>query len=308
MEKLRKSTNQIVLDNNTISYFRSIRIISTLLATSGFVSNVKAQVQYTDVNPDFVLPYTINSAYLLDLNNDGITDFKLGLKSSTWLCDVGGAYGPWYYGGQSGLMLENVGMFSGNQIRLESITSCNSFFNKVKNMQVATLLQFNSFSLYNIGSSPWNAILGGYSGCSSPCSVTNPLNVDMYVGLRLELLGAHYLGWMRILLTNSTVIIKDYAYEAMPFQPIIIGATNSSVGLNDIESTSRINLNGKNLAIQFFNESAKYNIRISNLTGQVIESSDNVNLLWNFSFDQPGVYMVTISNETGKFTKKLFVF
>ena len=299
------------LENGNLNYFSSIRLISTLLATSGIGSSANAQVQYTDVNPDFLWPYNGNTGYLLDLNNDGIDDFKLIRKSESWWCGAGGAYGPNYYGGKWGLILENLGTPTWNRSRLDSTTSCSYFFQKVQVMQAGTLLALNpsSWSNYN-PQVPWKAISGAYSGCSAPCSYynSNSQNVDMFIGLRIVVPGSYHLGWLRILLVANFVIIKDYAFETTPYRPIIIGATTSSVGINDIEGTTKINLNNRELSIQFLKEASKYEVQISNLTGQLIESNIKVNSLWNYTFNQPGVYLLTITNETGKFTKKLFVF
>ena len=301
-------TENSVETNMLVLYSKTLKILSVIISALSISETSKAQVQYTDVNPDFLYSNSI-AGYLLDLNNDGIDDFKLIRESEYWWCGAGGYSGPNYYGGKWGMILENLDTLASNRSRLDQTASCYPYFQKVQKMQVNTLLALNptSWSNYN-PLTPWKAIYAEYSGCSAPCSVTNPSNVDLFIGLRIGVPGAFHLGWLRIQIASGFVIVKDYAFETTPNRPIIIGSTTSSVGINDIEGASKIILNGKDLSLQFFNESAKYQIHVSNLAGQVIESSDNVGLLWNYSFNQPGVYMVTIANESGKYTKKLIVF
>src|ERR1043165_1577984 len=68
----------------------------SLLAGSMFASSVAAgQIIYTDVNPDVELggavplSFTYDSAYALDLNNDGTVDFRIRL-------DIYSALNPGY--------------------------------------------------------------------------------------------------------------------------------------------------------------------------------------------------------------------
>src|SRR5205814_1963356 len=61
-------------------------VASSLLVIGKFAD---AQIVYTDIIPDdtLIIPYDVEqytSSYYLDLNNDGLVDFKFSYSYSTW--------------------------------------------------------------------------------------------------------------------------------------------------------------------------------------------------------------------------------
>jgi hypothetical protein len=181
---------------------------------------------YTDVNPDSVLANQElkRGSYKLDLNNDGIVDFEFD-RSDTIACND-------YWSGALGhatiLSLKPTG--SGSAI-----------------MASGTNLALALDSIMAISAnSPWTTtpqeLLYGTTSASGHCLVLARgywmTVTDKYAGLKFIKDNQAYYGWARLscsyhralpparpLLLPGQLILKDYAFNSIPNQPIRAGQT-----------------------------------------------------------------------------------
>ena len=169
---------------------------------------------YTDVNPDSAI--SGNSAYNLDLNNDGIYDFTINT-----VFDIAGCGTRC---GTSTINVSNVTIANGSN---------NGIVYKLADYLVSPL---DSQTVID-SSSQWSYItnraltiyLLGTRNCGT-CSTSGGLwygNVDKYMGLKLIKGLNTYYGGVR--LNENTILrtltIKDYAYNSSPNQSILAGQT-----------------------------------------------------------------------------------
>lgn len=170
---------------------------------------------YKDLNPDSVI--TCNSAYSLDLNNDGIDDFIIKTVCYNVKCDARIACGIGIInaanavpanGSNNGI---NYTMSPDYAASLDSLTiidsSSNWSYNTIPALSMYALSSCRCGNYYSYG--PW--YIHG--------------NVDRYTGLKLVKGGNAYYGWVRLNANTNPVklIVKDYAYNSSPNQPIIAG-------------------------------------------------------------------------------------
>lgn len=170
-------------------------------AESGKIDTLTSStIIYTDVNPDSAI--SGNSAYNLDLNNDGIYDFTIktvfGIVSCGTRC------------GTSNINVSNVTIANGSN---------NGIVYKLADYLVSPL---DSQTVID-SSSQWSYItnraltiyLPGTRNCGT-CSISGGIwngNADKYMGLKLIKGLIAYYGWVR--LNENTILrkltIKDYA-------------------------------------------------------------------------------------------------
>lgn len=204
--------------NNKRFSFITIVIFSILAINSSCKKETVppgSTIIYTDVNPDS--PISGNSVYSLDLNNDGIYDFNFNSFSQLIKCntrnmmnDREDAINVTIPGGNN-----NGIIFFLNQnyaACLDSLTMINS----AGKWSYVTAQSLTMYSLSTCVSESHNSygywyILGG--------------NLDKYMGLKLIKDSKVYYGWVRLYLNTylRKLIVKDYAYNSTPNQPILAG-------------------------------------------------------------------------------------
>ncbi len=166
------------------------------------ISFAKAQIVYTDINPDV----TYNTIYYLDLNGDGINDFYFNCTSL-----VGGS------------SIAEVDCFSydNNKIACDAsgyplgMSLNDTIDSDLTWIGASGLLYLESYT-YHIGT----YYLGNCDG-------------DNYIGLKLIKDGLPYYGWIHLnVSTNTTLysahssfILRDYAYNSVSGQQILAGQT-----------------------------------------------------------------------------------
>jgi len=163
----------------------------------------QALIIYTDIEPDFV-SNNLNAYYELDLNNDGIAEYTFSLwddaitdyllmksppeSNNTMITVV-----PWYV---NALPLNN-----GSEI---------FNLNGTRNGEI-----YEKWAVFTVGN-----CFGGESGCLYDWKGKD----NSYVGLRFIINGKTHFGWARLDVRSSTEwVIKDYAYNAIPDEPILSG-------------------------------------------------------------------------------------
>jgi hypothetical protein len=184
-----------------------------------------SQIIYTDVNPDSSILITTDS-FNLDLNNDGIPDFEFrrSLFSSECRSRAEGA---------------KLGIYI--HLSVTPVSQSDAIMTSAQNVALA----LNVDSAATIGpDSLWattaEVLLEGaeMSDCNSIIGHAGYwLNVsEKYLGLKFTAGNNTYYGWARLsstyslgsvsyLIVGGQLILKDYAYNTIPNQPILAGQT-----------------------------------------------------------------------------------
>ncbi len=264
-----------------------------------FSASTNAQIVYTDVNPDTTVKcmspnFPCNKSYNLDLNNDGTIDFKL--------------YSAWY---TSPCLINTT-----KEVYISS-QSGNGFYTLVMNANdvIDSNLVFSTSnvilrSITSDGSLVWNSCM----------SSSGSAFADRYLGLQL-IVGANiYYGWVRLdvgvidhPLILAQIILKDYAYNTIPNQPILAGQTVAT-GIVENAFASSIHLfpspATNHLTIALGSNIKKVEVTIADITGKIIYSttaSDTQKIEVNTQDFAAGIYVVQIQTVGFIGTKKLVI-
>ncbi len=131
---------------------------------------------------------------------------------------------------------------------------------------------------------------------------------DGYVGVRFMIGGDtnwHY-GWIRLSVPNdSTIIVKDFAYESYPGKAINAGATFSNI--KDAEKRFKLYAASKNLVV--IHDEAESKAIVYNISGQVVANKElnrGQNKI-NLSHLPAGYYIIKIQYKDGVFTEKVLL-
>ena len=191
-----------------------LKKLSTFIVTAMmFSASANAQIVYTDVIPDSTMldnfPIGLNTKnYNLDLDNNANDDFILTAY-----------YGPSILGGTPSMVYASP--LNGNALK-DTLTTGN----------VPIPLQLNAVIDSNLLLQQSWQTSGSHtlreSGGIGPVGLWNNLS-DYYLGLRLLQSGQTYYGWVRLRVnvtgSYASVIVRDYAYNSIPNQPILAGQT-----------------------------------------------------------------------------------
>jgi FlgD Ig-like domain len=174
-------------------------IITLILLSFAFVQS-KAQIIYTDVNPDSVI--TVGNAYNLDLNNDGISDFQFYSNSA---------------GSQGSCYVVNFGVTA---LNADSIILAEFALNE----KIGDTTVWNHASSLNNLRKCYcqrNPDLGNYTRRCTGFAGSG----DWYLPLKIVVNNLVYYGWVRLSESafGLSLTIKDYAYNSIPNQPILAG-------------------------------------------------------------------------------------
>ncbi len=257
-------------------------------------SQVKAEIHYTDVIPDSMInAQEIPDStlyYLLDLNNDGNNDFKIGIRY--WIT----------YPTPSGC--ENIMIWIASDDSINMIAADEIAY-------MTCIQQLNSTDIID-NSLPWyspSLLICDWVEGSQLCSC---LTGDTFIGLKLVVNNDTLFGWVRIEFppAHTSFIIKDYAYNDVPEEQILAGQTSTNIDTNSLNDNISIYSNNGNLFIDITDiANPSGTVTISNNIGQVINNSiingtHNIIELNNIS---TGFYIVHIEIQQGTLTKKFFI-
>ena len=288
------------------SYF----IIPTLSGAMMFSASTNAQIVYTDIVPDSTLHCQVpngfvTKSYNLDLNNDANNDFILTA----------------YYNNPPQIGNETLSRVTASPLNGNAVKDT-----LVNSDTVSIPLQFNAVIDSNmLLNQSWQTsgsqILknGAYGGSLANDTVWGQWDslADYYLGLRLLLSGQTHYGWVRLRVdvTNSyaSLIVKDYAYNSIPNQPILAGQTTAT-GIVENSFASSVNIYpnpaDNHFTITFGSNNKKVEVTITDITGKIIYSTSATNtekIEVNAKEFAEGVYLVQIQSADFIATKKLVV-
>ncbi len=235
-----------------------------------FSTSANAQIVYTDVIPDSSTAVsanpgqTITEYYDLDLNNDATIDFRIKAfafkqQPSSLACNVMAA------------------PLNGNAIK---DTLSNSETVTIP-LIVNAVIDSNLLVDQSWQTSGWQKLRAYASSSIYPGLWV--VNSDNYLGLRLLQAGQTYYGWVRLWVnvpsagpgSFASFIVRDYAYNSIPNQPILAGEGQPiTSGIIENSFASSINLfpnpATNYLTIAFGSINKKVQVTITDITGKVI--------------------------------------
>ncbi len=269
-----------------------LKKLSGFIVTALMLSvSANAQIVYTDVNPDTTIA---NRIYYLDLNNDGTTDDSIRLFVSR-------PYIGECRGSKVSIFAINGNTVSGSTYPLAM---------NIKDTISSSLTWSASGDLRYIRS-------GDPTSCPNDTLGYWTNAIDYYLGLKLIVGTYTYYGWLRMQITVDPLyasgIIKDYAYNSIPNQPILAGQT-SVTGITENISASSISLYPNpatnHLTIELPNVKEKVEVTINDITGKKMyttSSEETHKIEVNTHGFNEGIYFVQIQTAGFIGTKKLVV-
>ncbi|MGJ5641064.1 T9SS type A sorting domain-containing protein [Formosa sp. S-31] len=238
----------------------------------GFSSS-KAQIIYTDLEPDFISEKDGDS-YNLDVNNDGNADFSLTsneVSESIYITSM-----PEDFNG----LAATGGPFWSWIVPLTENTVISKNFNYYDTLGLMIVEQW-------VG------------------------NIDKYLGLQFYINGETHYGWARLTVISATQwVIKDYAYQSTPGTAILAGQKPAALQVDEEEISPTIKIAAYNKLIEVFNLRVPHNYELYNITGQNVGKgavSKTLNTI-DMSFIPLGVYVINLTNPvTGQTNKRKLV-
>ena len=281
------------MKNNTVQ--KKLKSYSALAGTiAAAVNTASAQsVVYTDVAPDSLLG--LSGVYNLDLNNDAVVDFQLSQQSGL------------YY---SFISFDAVGVFPKPNNAVD--TAAGGAPNALDiNMQIdATSNWIDSAAMAAIMPPTANGLALVVPAFSF--SGGNFLGQNgKFLPLRFDVAGVALYGWVRLNVAADarSFTVIDYAYTNVPNSYSITGAV---VGISEAAKNDQVSIYSYNSEISVKldpNVAAEGMITITNMLGQVVMNVDitNAETVIPMESAKKGIYLVTVKQDNGSYTKRVSI-
>jgi len=268
-----------------------LKILIMLLFVIAATMQVKTQIVYVDINPDttIFIPNEIDStnSFYLDVNNNSVIDFGFHLSKYKSNEQVSTAMSVYAYN-----------YFSGGKNKVTMRCEGGTYY---------PILNFND-TIFR--SNYW----AGRTNISLfdnmfPFSCNPPID-EFYLGLKFLNNTDTLHGWVRILATNSSITLKDYAYNTIPNMPILAGQTE--LGIGNFAPSSNINI-FENNGFLYINitqpAQAQGYIRIYSQQGALVKA-DSINGQQNtipLAGLAQGIYIVQVATQSEIVNKQIFL-
>lgn len=270
-----------------------------------------AQVIYVDIDPDTILDLP-GEQFTLDIDNNGVDDLTLFNSSFSFFM-----YTPWwsYWLIQDLIAQVNNEQFSIAGLKDFDFPSYTNYYPYAMSSgnQISDLLTFNN-AVYQelamiIFTNEGETIFDNCLSCYWYGAFV-PESINKFLGFKLQDEdGNNHYGWLRcdVIDTGRILIIKDYAYELTPDNPILAGDTTHYVSIeqNPIENMPHIYAFGT--TIQIVGMLSYTTITIFNLSGAPVYETITASTIISIPMDNftNGVYLVKLQNEEIDITRKL---
>lgn len=291
----------------TITLESKIKKYASLACGVSAVTGASAQVVYSDINPDMVLTPSGTSQYAIDLDGGGTADIAFGMFQ-------GSQTGTYPYGGYN--IPYTLSYAGGAAIFGSSAASANGWMGS--SGAPAGLSMGNAIGTSGVfygSQGSMGVVQGTYLGAPingqyGPYTSGNFVGAEKYLGVRFDISGSTYYGWVRVEMSSdaTTMTLKDYAYES---------TSGSSINAGDMGGgTSAIEELADQVSIN--NVYNKLNVRLdgidnANLTVLGLDGKQHINqtigsmAVVDMSTLTTGIYLVNVSTEEGTTTKKIYV-
>jgi hypothetical protein len=238
------------------------------LAIAG-VSEANGQIQYTDVNPDFV--GTLQSSFDVDFNGDTIVDAVIEQTSFT--------------GGGNNIQVMRAIAPVGNGIAVNIVGNYNYGVNVPYGSAIGSTTTVASFGDM--------CQANGYSN-SSFCGTT----ADSYLGVAFDISGSTHYGWVRLEMgsSSSNFTVKDFAYEQTA--DVSINTGDGILSVDEFANNTFIHAYNKDSNNLTLNSSLPLSsIEVFNILGQRVinQSLSQSNEVIEMSNLKDGMYIAKVS-------------
>jgi hypothetical protein len=252
----------------------------------------QAQVEYTDVSPDYSHDAVQNdwAVYQLDLNNDQTVDFEIVSRDTLTPNGHVRITLAVPYGAGNAV----AGVTTPSNYDYALALDINTMVDSTLNWIAASNTMAYNIESNNPYSENWNGV------------------TDKYLGLQFIVGGNTHYGWARLdsYAIGDSIVVKDYAFEATPNVGILTGNMGASLTETQIENLVKF-VNQANNSVQVVVNGNLTNgvVSVVSSTGQIV-SSDAITEK-TFSVDMnnlsSGIYMVNVTFNEGSTTKKIIV-
>jgi len=253
-----------------------------IVALSCFVQFAKAQIVYTDVNPDQT--FNSNTSYNLDLNNDGTIDFTL----------TTGAYSTLPSGCQGyACLCHNTGANVSIYPLSDSVAINGGALDMNLNDTIGGSLPYSNHQ-------PSLTLRAGSGNCTSFSSYSGNWTAPGYLGLKLIADGQIYYGWVHLSVSvghggynycYASFTLMDYAYNSIPDQLILAGQTCSKKPKATITPSGIVSMCAGSITTLSANSGNNHSYQWKK-NGSNISGATNSALI----VTESGKYKVTITN------------
>jgi hypothetical protein len=290
-------------------------LMAAVLLGSNHLAN--AQVQYTDVDPDFVINDTDDFIFL-DIDANGSDDFLMAMGELIYTIGSGTfklrLFGPaigWSFQPTNDLLADPIN--NDNAIFAFAFNYESGAYFGEGNYWLGTATDF-AHQAFVCARSYMNGFSYGYPVWNSlgQRGFWKDIQTDRYLGIRFQdgLDRTHY-GWIRCDAPDSgrVLVIKDYAYETQAGEGIIAGDMGESVGIqteNELLFSLYPNPAQEWIEIRYY-ESENLYADIRNIDGKMVSSHLVIPGTANrFPVTRlpSGNYFAILRNETGEIKGK----
>ncbi|MDD3878036.1 MAG: T9SS type A sorting domain-containing protein [Bacteroidales bacterium] len=144
---------------------------------------------------------------------------------------------------------------------------------------------------------------------ASPMTCFPPVG-DFYIGLKIYKNADTLYGWARCSATDSSVTVKDYAYNSIPNLFILVGQTVLDSALVPLFPEPTVFLSQNKLVVALSQYPlSQGEIKIVNSMGQIVKSTP-IQTITNYipiTGIAQGIYIIQINTPQGGITKKVFL-
>jgi hypothetical protein len=270
----------------------NLMIICLLTILMGSASiKTTAQIVYTDIPDTTVyIPNTENidttNCLYFDLNNDGTEDFRF-LATNIYFNNKSLITGKAL--DISHLINDNNKIAGGCFGYITYTINTGDTINNKLSWDIVQYLKFKQTLV------PWE--------CTVPVG-------DIFFGLKLVVSTDTLYGWVRCSATDSSITIKDYAYNSNLNSYILAGQTIVGVDIDSLNGLINIFATNGILTVDFNGyQPAQGNIIILNIAGQVIKTSpiNGAHNLISLNAMSSGIYIVRIETPEIVINKKMYL-
>ncbi len=266
-------------------------------ALTAVVADANAEVIYTDIED---MTIEVGDQFDVDVDGDGTFDFRF---SAGYASSSGGSI--WSFGSGFGFVSSASVGNSSNQF----CGSVGSYYNYGSALEEGALIGpdgawLNYPSLSNsavLASNFYGTPFGNFPGAG-----------EMYLGFQFTVKGNLHYGWMRVEADIDPVYmtIFDYAYEAIPDQPIEAGSQVSLVSVEELAAgVANIYSFNATVNINLSQPLTNTYARVMSLNGETVFSApmtDN-SMRIDLSRVAKGNYLVQLVSDEGTTTKQVFI-
>ncbi|HRG86079.1 MAG TPA: T9SS type A sorting domain-containing protein [Chitinophagales bacterium] len=271
-------------------------------------NDVQAQVFYGDIIPDTLINEDWET-YTVDLNNDGLSDFRF-LKRSFWFMPTSSStshfsaiyVGPLVFGN----------LIAGNPHVIFPSYGGSTVYHPYALME-GTIIDQESLDFQYAGYQELAyRFLGENSTYWPHGGHWYPEVTDRYLGVYFkDTANCYHYGWIRLDVKDfgRELVIKDFAYETECDHPIVAGDTISYIDVADENKLDAVVYSfDKTIYVKVSELSNDLQISVADITGKEIFSNSIYNLNSSFNIEQPsGIYTVSIISDEKRYSKKVHI-